>query len=58
MYPSCPFVVLSLVLWICDVTAIALFSTHRRVPALKSTRVYVVSLPSRMLVQSARPLAL
>ena len=42
----------------CDVTTIALFSTHRRVPALKSTRVYVISLTSRRLVEGVRLLAL
>ena len=40
VYPSCPFVVVLLsILRICDVTTTALFSTHRRVPALKSTGV-------------------
>ena len=43
--------------WICDVTTIALFSTHRRLPALKSTRVYAISLPSPKLVESVRLLA-
>ena len=59
VHPSCPFVVVFLsMLWICDVTTIVLFSNHRRVPALKSTRVYVISSTSRRLVESARPLAL
>ena len=59
VHPSCPFVVVLLsMLWSCDVTTIALFSTNRRVPPLKSTRVYAISLTSRRLVDSARPLDL
>ena len=37
---------------------IPLFSTHRRVPVLQSTRVYVMSLPLRWSLESVRLLAL
>ena len=41
----------------CDVMITSLFSTHRRLPVLKSTRVYVRILTSTRSPESARPIA-
>ena len=58
IFSRCPSIVVLLSrLWSCDVMIVALFSTHRRVPVLTSTRVYVLSLTSPRSLESVRPLA-